>query len=483
MSLRTDTVLGGRYRLGTLLGRGGMAEVYNAHDDRLDRAVAVKVLRPEMAVRTDVRRRFEAEARSAARLTHPNVVAVFDTGEDEGEDGRVSWIVMERLPGETLADRMGKGPLDPEWVVRMAGDVLGALAAAHAAGIIHRDIKPGNILIGADGCAKVADFGIAKSLEIVDDATHTGQLIGTPAYLAPERIDGRSATIETDLYALGVVLYEALAGEKPFRGTTPVSVAYAVHHSPVRPLGDLRPELAPGVVAAVHRAMDRDPDQRFSTAAEMADALRSGMSGAPDDLTVLTTPADATLVFDAPPVDATTTTVTRRRDDGQPPLPPPFANRHRNGTSWRVIAALVALLVLLLAIGVFVAADEQTAEASLADRLRDVAGDLGEGDGSKAGDAAARLEEVAAAVEREAPEAGQLANTLLTDTAVWQSRSELTAGAATRVRDVLLDVPGADAAAFAVPTTAPPTTVAEARDESRPTGEGKGKKRKDDDDD
>lgn len=482
MSLRTDTVLGGRYRLGTLLGRGGMAEVYNAHDDRLDRAVAVKVLRADMAVRTDVRRRFEAEARAAARLTHPNVVAVFDTGDDEGDDGRVSWIVMERLPGETLADRMGAGPLDAEWVVRMAGDVLGALAAAHAAGIIHRDIKPGNILIGADGCAKVADFGIAKSLETVDDATHTGQLIGTPAYLAPERIDGRPATVESDLYALGVVLYEALSGEKPFRGTTPVSVAYAVHHSSVRPLDELRPDLPPGVAAAVHRAMDRDPARRFPDAAAMSRALRSGLSGTPDDLTVLTGPADATLVLDAPSPSGD----DRQDDAAAPPLPPPFApNGRRNGTSRSLVAGLVALLVLLLAIGVYVASDEAPAEATLADRVRDVAGELNAADGARAGDAAARLEELAAAVEREAPETGALANALLTDTAIWQSRGELTDEAAAAVRDIVLQVPGADAASFSVPTTAPPTTVAP-RDESSGRGEGKGAKKKgkgDDDDD
>ena len=476
MSLRTDTVLGGRYRLGTLLGRGGMAEVYNAHDDRLDRAVAVKVLRAEMAVRTDVRRRFEAEARAAARLTHPNVVAVFDTGEDEGEDGRISWIVMERLPGETLADRMGKTPLDAEWVVRMAGDVLGALAAAHGAGIIHRDIKPGNILIGADGCAKVADFGIAKSLEVVDDATHTGQLIGTPAYLAPERIDGRSATVESDLYALGVVLYEALAGEKPFRGTTPVSVAYAVHHSPVRPLDQLRPDLAPGVAAAVHRAMDRDPARRFSHAGEMADALRSGLSGMPDDLTVLTGPADATLVFDAPLAGVVD------RDPTPPPLPPPLGPKgHRNGTSRAVVAGLVALMALLLAVGVWVASDEKPAEASLAERLRDVAGELNAADGPRGSDAGARLENVAEAVEQEDPEAGSLANALLTDAAIWQSRGELTDAATASLREAALQVPGADAAAFSVPTTAPPTTVARTSDESR--GDGKGKKRGKDDDD
>ena len=165
-------VLAGRYRLGERLGRGGMADVFDGFDERLHRPVAVKLLRPMMAVREEIRARFEEEAKAAARLAHPNVVGVHDTGEDA--DG-TPFIVMERLPGETLADRMAAGPLDSEWVRRMAGDVLLALGTAHDAGIIHRDVKPGNILIAPDGCAKVSDFGIAKSLEMTGDLTTTGR--------------------------------------------------------------------------------------------------------------------------------------------------------------------------------------------------------------------------------------------------------------------------------------------------------------------
>src|SRR4051812_12720307 len=160
-----------------------MADVYDAFDERLSRPVAVKMLREDVVARhPEVRARFEAEARSAARLGHPNVVAVYDTG----EDGGIPYIVMERLPGQTLAERLADGPVDLEWLRRVAGDVLGALAAAHAAGIVHRDIKPGNILIAENGCAKVADFGIAKSLEAAGpDLTGTNLLVGTPAYMAP----------------------------------------------------------------------------------------------------------------------------------------------------------------------------------------------------------------------------------------------------------------------------------------------------------
>ncbi|MDP9389711.1 MAG: serine/threonine protein kinase, partial [Actinomycetota bacterium] len=288
----TTRLLAGRYRLGNLLGRGGMAEVYDGHDERLDRPVAVKLLRPDMAANAEIRERFEVEAWAAARLSHANVVGVFDTGEDDGEP----FIVMERLPGDTLADRMGNGPLDEQWLRRVAGDVLAALAAAHAAGLVHRDVKPGNILLGADGRAKVADFGIAKSAEVASDLTGTGVLVGTPAYLAPERLDGHPATPRSDLYSVGVVLYEALTGTKPFPGATPVAVAAAVAHHQPTPLREARPGVDPGFAAGVERAMSKDPAARPASAREMAVLL----AGAPSAPTVVVPgggeEADATLV-------------------------------------------------------------------------------------------------------------------------------------------------------------------------------------------
>jgi serine/threonine protein kinase, bacterial len=303
-------LLASRYRLGAVLGSGGMATVYDAVDERLERPVAVKVLRPALAGRADVRARFESEARSAAQLTHPNVVAVFDTG--EADDG-TPFLVMERLPGETLGDRLRAGApdgVDVDWLLRVAGDVLGALGAAHAAGIVHRDVKPGNILIGTDGCAKVGDFGIAKSLEVAAaaDLTSTNQLIGTPAYLAPERIAGRPATVQADLYALGVVLWEGLAGRKPFDGATPVATAYAIQHEDPPSLASLRPDLRPALVAAVERAMARAPEDRFATAAEMATALGVGLAGVPAHPPVGAVSVDET-VLSAPAVGVSATQV------------------------------------------------------------------------------------------------------------------------------------------------------------------------------
>ncbi|MGH9124839.1 MAG: serine/threonine-protein kinase [Acidimicrobiales bacterium] len=276
----TDVALGNRYRLLSPLGAGGMAEVYEGWDDRLARPVAIKLLRPDLACHPDLRRRFEFEAKAAARLSHPNVVSVYDAGE---EDGR-SYIVMERLRGESLADVIRRGPMDQAWLRRIAEEVLGALAAAHAAGIVHRDVKPANILLGSDGCAKVADFGIAsvtqEQLGADDDsptACHTGVglVIGTIAYMAPERAMGQPATVQSDLYSLGVVLYEALTGVKPFAGGTAVEIADAALKRQARNPAVLRPDADPQLVAVIGRAMNPDPAHRYPTDAAMAADLRS----------------------------------------------------------------------------------------------------------------------------------------------------------------------------------------------------------------
>ena len=191
-------LLGGRYELRGVLGRGGMAEVRDGWDTRLDRAIAIKLLHPALNTQPDIRRRFEDEARSAARLSHPNIVSVYDSGE---HDGRL-FIIMERLPGDTLHDRIAQGPLPPAQVHAMLDGVLAALSLAHAANVLHRDIKPSNILVSSDGVPmKVADFGIAKTAGAAE--TMTGQIVGTMAYMSPERIAGAPASIADDLYAVG----------------------------------------------------------------------------------------------------------------------------------------------------------------------------------------------------------------------------------------------------------------------------------------
>jgi len=225
-----------RYRLGDVLGTGGMGTVYAAHDERLDRPIAVKVLRRDLAEDPSLRRRFEREARAAARITHPRAVAVYDTGED---DTLETFIVMELLSGRTLAHELADGPLDEERLRAIADDVLGALGAAHAEGIVHRDVKPGNILLADGGTVKVGDFGIATTLDASE--TTTAVPLGTPAYAAPERLRGLHATERSDLYSLAVVLYEAAAGARPYTGDGPVAVAEAVVAGTHVPLGDRCP--------------------------------------------------------------------------------------------------------------------------------------------------------------------------------------------------------------------------------------------------
>ena len=269
--MQAPEFLGGRYELRGILGRGGMAEVRDGWDTRLDRAVAIKLLHPAFCVDPDNRRRFETEARAAARLNHPHIVAVHDSGEHAG----TPFIVMERLPGRTLADALVRGPLPQDQVRWILNDVLSALSAAHAAGILHRDIKPANILFTNSGDVKVADFGIAKSAGA--PATMTGQIVGTMAYLSPDRLAGRPATVTDDLYAVGAVGYEALSGRKPFPEESLPALARAIAEDTPPPLALLRPDVEPALAATIERAMARDPQWRFPD----AEAMRAALYGAP----------------------------------------------------------------------------------------------------------------------------------------------------------------------------------------------------------
>jgi non-specific serine/threonine protein kinase/serine/threonine-protein kinase len=346
-----------------------MADVYDGLDERLERPVAVKVLRPDVAAQPDMRRRFEIEARAAAGLSHPNIVAVYDTGEDA--DG-TPYIVMERLPGTTLLDRLQAGPVEPSWLRLVAGDVLGALAVAHDAGIVHRDVKPANILISSDGCAKVADFGIAKTVEEAgSDTTHldltaSNLLVGTPAYLAPERLDGEAATPRSDLYSLGVVLYEAATGVKPFRGANAVAVARAIGEGDHTPVGQERTDLDDDFGAAIEKAVARQPDDRFADARAMADAIGVAPASVPlivgGDATTFLVGTQEALASPPARVDATQVVPAAAMADPAllaPAVAPALANRVRDsvGPVWQrrrawilgAVAAAVLFLVLVAA--------------------------------------------------------------------------------------------------------------------------------------
>jgi serine/threonine protein kinase len=267
--VQAPELLGGRYELRGVLGRGGMAEVRDGWDTRLHRPVAVKLLHPAFSASPDNRRRFEIEARAAAGLNHPHIVAVHDSGEHAG----TPFIVMERLSGRTLADELTGGPLPQARVRWILDAVLSALIAAHAAGILHRDIKPANILFTTAGDVKVADFGIAKSAET--PATMTGQIVGTPAYLSADRVAGRPATVADDLYAVGAVGYEALTGRPPYPQENLAALVRAISVETPPPLPMLRPDVEPTLGATIDRAMAHDPSYRFAS----ADAMRAALAG------------------------------------------------------------------------------------------------------------------------------------------------------------------------------------------------------------
>jgi eukaryotic-like serine/threonine-protein kinase len=340
-SLATSVVVGGRYRLDGLLGEGGMARVFDAFDLTLERPVAVKVLRPEADALPDVQRRFHQEARFAAQIRHPHIVAILDFGEEKGH----SYLVMERLSGITLRNEMASGPLPPGRVVMVVREMLTALRAAHLHGVLHRDIKPSNVLLQDDGHTKLTDFGIAKGLNqgrplpVNPDETMTGVVLGTPGYLAPERAAGLPASVQSDLYSVGAVMVEALTGTRVAAGT------------------DL-PDGLPSVLhRVVGRAMAIDPKSRFESADAMLDALQAPSDRAGVTTQIINAPvvpappatSNATRTAAAPHTDPVRTARTAALTEGPVSAPP------RRRKLWTVLAltgaaacSLIASLFVLL---------------------------------------------------------------------------------------------------------------------------------------
>jgi serine/threonine-protein kinase len=270
-----DSLLADRYRIGGQLGTGGTGRVFRAIDERLNRPVAIKVLRASLATPMD-RARCEREARAAARVDHPNIVKVFDV-DTLGDD---FFIVMELCAGSTLAARIARQPLTTAETIALAMPLLDALGCAHAAGVIHRDIKPSNILFTHTGVPKLADFGIAQVLDENTMFTGTGEVIGTAPYLAPERLAGGHATIRTDLYALGVVLYEAVAGRRPYDGQNFLAIAHAIARARPDPLPIPRGVADQRLYFVIERSLQPDPGDRFRSAEEMVATLGSPVSSA-----------------------------------------------------------------------------------------------------------------------------------------------------------------------------------------------------------
>lgn len=269
---QTPRVLSGRYELSHLVARGGMAEVYRAHDRLLDRPVALKVLFPELSVDRAFVERFRREAQAAANLSHPNIVPVFDWG----EDGGTYFIVMEYIDGRALSSILRTaGPLHPDRAAEIGADVALALAYAHRHGVVHRDVKPGNVLITEEGAVKVTDFGIARAVNTEESLTQTGAVMGTATYFSPEQAEGMGVDARSDIYSLGVVLFEMVTGRPPFMGDTPVAVASKhVREDPPTPR-QINPAVPPDLEAIILKCMAKSPEFRYATGDDLrVDLLR-----------------------------------------------------------------------------------------------------------------------------------------------------------------------------------------------------------------
>jgi serine/threonine-protein kinase len=263
-------VLAGRYELEELVGAGGMSSVYRAHDRLLGRKVALKVMHQQYMEDEDYVERFRREARAVAALSHPNIVTVIDRGDHEGRQ----FIVFEYVDGENLKKWIEReGPAPVEEALQLALQVARGLSFAHQNGLVHRDVKPQNVLLNGGGQAKVTDFGIARSLDVQHEMTQTGTVLGTSDYIAPEQAQGQRVDEHTDVYSLGVVLYELLTGEVPFPGENFVAVAMRHINEPPPPVRARRPDVSQRLEAAIQKAMAKDPAARFQTMAELADEL------------------------------------------------------------------------------------------------------------------------------------------------------------------------------------------------------------------
>src|ERR1700722_20208050 len=342
--VETPRIYSGRYELTHLIARGGMAQVYRAMDRQLERPVALKVLFPELSVDRTFVERFRREAQAAANLSHPNIVPVFDWGEDDGS----YFIVMEYVQGRPLSAvlRDPQRP-SPRQIASIGAGVAAALAFAHRHGVVHRDVKPGNILITPDGDVKVTDFGIARAMNTEESLTQTGAVMGTAAYFSPEQAEGKGVDSRSDIYSLGVVLYEMAVGRPPFTGDSPVAVASKhVRDMPVLPR-QVNPSVPPALEAVVMKAMAKNPDDRYGSAEELrADLLRFA-DGRPVEAgdPVATTMMAAVGVTQAVPA-------TTGRTMAVPGGAVPSASREGLERKKRTRNLIIVLIVLLVALAV-----------------------------------------------------------------------------------------------------------------------------------
>ncbi|SBS76211.1 Serine/threonine-protein kinase PknB [uncultured Mycobacterium sp.] len=348
--MTTPQHLSDRYELGEILGFGGMSEVHMGRDTRLHRDVAVKVLRADLARDPSFYLRFRREAQNAAALNHPAIVAVYDTGEADTGNGPLPYIVMEYVDGVTLRDIVHTdGPMPYRRAIEVIADACQALNFSHQHGIIHRDVKPANIMISKTGAVKVMDFGIARALADANNVTQTAAVIGTAQYLSPEQARGEKVDARSDVYSLGCVLYELLTGEPPFVGDSPVAVAYQhVREDPVPPSAK-HPGISPELDAVVLKALAKNPDNRYQTAAEMrTDLVRVHNGEAPEAPKVFSA-AERTSMLNAPSVPS------RVADTDEIPRTGTFVENDRAGGSigrWLIVVAVLAILTVVVTIGI-----------------------------------------------------------------------------------------------------------------------------------
>jgi eukaryotic-like serine/threonine-protein kinase len=343
-------LLSDRYELGETLGYGGMSEVHRGRDVRLGREVAVKVLRADLARDPQFQHRFRREAQNAAALNHPAIVAVYDTGETQSEYGPLPYIVMEFVDGRTLRDIVKtEGPLDQQRAMETMADVCAALDFSHRNGIIHRDVKPANIMINNAGAVKVMDFGIARALSDGQGVTQTAAVVGTAQYLSPEQARGELVDARSDVYAAGCVLYELIAGDPPFTGDSPVAVAYQhVREDPLPP-SHLNPEISPALDAVVLKAMSKNPANRYQSAAEMRSDLVRVLNGQRQLAPVVMTDADRDLMLDSgPTVVMRPGRAGRRRSEAiGAPIEERRSGRGLGILTTVVITAIIGMILLL----------------------------------------------------------------------------------------------------------------------------------------
>src|SRR5919198_137164 len=339
--MTTPRLVGGRYELGELIGYGGMAEVHRGHDSRLNRDVAIKVLRADLARDPSFLNRFRREAHSAAGLNHGSIVSVYDTGEDVSHDGTPQpFIVMEFVEGRTLRDIVkAEGRLPVRRAMEVVADVCAALDFSHRNGIIHRDIKPANVMITPTGAVKVMDFGIARA--VADNSatvTQTANVIGTAQYLSPEQARGESVDARSDVYSTGCLLYELVTGVPPFQGDSPVAVAYQhVRENPVMPSAR-NPEVPRAVDSIVMKALAKNQLNRYQSAGEMQQDLQRAIANQPVSAEVVMTDAERTqFIARTPPPP-----VALRRPDYEEPVED---EHRRTGLIWA--AVVVALLLVI----------------------------------------------------------------------------------------------------------------------------------------